>query len=218
MADEKRHSPDLELRRFLTGRGQTRLQVGPGEIICAQGAPDVALFYIEKSWVKISIVSKKGKPAVLALRGADHFFGVRSLIHVHRRTAAVIALSPCSLVRITRIAAIELIRTEPDFAEIFAAYLALQTQRDEDALADQLIHRSDRRLARALLRLSEDAGGEKGIISLHLNQDDLANLIGTTRSRVSLFMNKFRRQGFIDYDRRGYVTVDKAPLQTLLEY
>ena len=220
MAAEGRHRSDLDPRRFFTGRGrgQTRLRPGPGDIIHAQGAPDDALFYVEQGWIKISVVSKKGKPAVLALRGADHFFGLRSLIRGHRRAAAAIALTECSLVRMTRTAAIHLLRTDPDFAEMLATYLALQLLRDEDSLTDQLIHRSERRLARALLQLSDDAGSEESVNALRINQDDLANLIGTTRSRVSQFMHKFRRQGFIAYDRQGYVMVDKALLRTLLEY
>lgn len=218
MAGEKRpRFPTLQ-RRFLTGRGlgQSRLQPGPGEVICAQGAADDAIFYIEEGWVKISIVSPGGKEAVLALRGADNFFGMRSLIDGHRRAAAATTLTNCSLVRITRAATIQLLRTEPDFAEMFATYLALQMQRDEESLTDHLMHRSERRLARALLRLAAETGSDNAVISLRVNQADLANMIGTTRSCVSHFMNKFRRQGFIEYNRQGYLTVHRALLRTLL--
>jgi CRP/FNR family transcriptional regulator, cyclic AMP receptor protein len=188
-------------------------------VICAQGTPDnAAVFYIEEGWIKISIVSPGGKEAGLALRGADNFFGMRSLIGGHRRGATATTLTTCSLVRTMRTEVIRLLRSEPDFAEMLACYLALQTQRDEDSLTDHLIHRSERRLARALLRLADDAGGEKAVISIRVNQADLASMIGTTRSRASHFMNKFRRQGFINYDRQGYVSVNKALLQTLLEH
>jgi len=220
MAAEKRARPALDARPFLTGRGfgQSRLRAAPGSVICPPDVPDDALFYIEEGWVKISIVSPAGKEAVLALRGADNFFGIRSLIDGHRRAAAATALTDCALVRITRTAAIRLLRTQPDFAEMLAVYLALQTQRDEDSLADQLIHRSERRLARALLELADDEGVDEVAISIRVNQSDLASMIGTTRSRVSHFMNKFRKQGFISYNRQGYVTVHKALLQTLLDH
>lgn len=223
MAGEKRPRFATCPRRFLTGRGpgQSRLRPGPGEVVCAQGAADDAIFYIEEGWVKISIVSPGGREAVLALRGADNFFGMRSLIDGHRRAAAASTLTACSLVRTTRTEIIRLLRSEPDFAEMFACYLALQTQRDEDSLSDHLMHQSERRLARTLLRLATDADGserDKAVISIHVNQADLASMIGTTRSRVSYFMNKFRRQRLIDYDRLGFVTIHKALLQTLLEH
>jgi CRP/FNR family transcriptional regulator, cyclic AMP receptor protein len=211
---------EFEPRRFLTGRGpgQSRLRPEPGETVCAQGAPDDALFYIEEGWVKISVVSPGGKEAVVAVRGIDNFFGTRSLIDGHRRAAAATALTSCSLVRITRAAAVHLLRTEPDFAEMLATYLALQMQRDEESLADQLIHRSERRLARALMRLADHEGAEKAVIAIRVNQADLASMIGTTRSRVSHFMNRFRRQGFIDYTRQGHVIVHRALLRTLLDH
>jgi CRP/FNR family transcriptional regulator, cyclic AMP receptor protein len=220
MAEETRGKFRTDPRRFLTGRGQgqTRLRPGPGEVVCAQGVPDDALFYIEQGWVKLSVVSPGGKDAVLAVRGADNFFGTRSLIGGHRRGAAATTLTDCSLVRITRPAAIRLVRTEPDFAEMLATYLALQTQRDEDSLTDHLIHRSERRLARTLLRLADGADEDQAVISIRVSQADLASMVGTTRSRVSHFMNKFRRQGFISYSRQGHVTVHKALLQTLLSH
>jgi hypothetical protein len=109
MAGEKRPGFATAPERFLTGRGpgQSRLRPGPAEVICAQGAPDDALFYIEEGWVKISVVSPDGKDAVLALRKADDFFGTRSLIDGHRRAAAATTLTYCSLVRITRAAVIQ---------------------------------------------------------------------------------------------------------------
>lgn len=220
MAEQTRTNVRTDPRRFLTGRGpgQTRLRPGPGVVICAQGLPDDALFYIEQGWIKLSIVSPSGKDAVLALRGADNFFGTRSLIGGHRRGAAATTLTECSLVRITRSAAIRLLRSEPDFAEMLATYLALQNQRDEDSLTDHLMHHSERRLARALLRLADGAEEDRAVISIRVSQADLASMVGTTRSRVSHFMNKFRRQGLITYSRQGHVTVHKALLQTLLSH
>jgi CRP/FNR family transcriptional regulator, cyclic AMP receptor protein len=198
-----------DFSRFLNGRaaGQTRLRTPAQLVVCRQGAPDDSLFYVQEGWVKISVASPDGREAVLAIRGPGTFFGTRSLIARHRRRASATTLSECSLVRLTRAAAIHLLRTEPDFAEMLAIYLARQGQRDQESLADQLIYSSERRLARTLLRLRDGTGGQPAEISLRISQDDLASMIGTTRSRVSYFMNKFRRLGFIEYGRQGFVTV-----------
>jgi CRP/FNR family transcriptional regulator, cyclic AMP receptor protein len=199
--------------RFLAGRGpgQTRLRVAARTVVCPQGAPDDTLFYIESGWIKISVASPGGKEGVLAIRGPGNLFGTRSLIARHRRRASAVTLSACSVIRITRAAAINLVRTEPDFAEMLAIYLARQGQRDQESLADQLTYPSERRLARTLLRLAGDASERMPAeISMRVNQDDLASMIGTTRSRVSYFMNKFRRSGFIEYGRHGLVTVHKS--------
>lgn len=199
--------------RFLAGRGpgQTRLRVEAKKVVCPQGAPDDSLFYIEAGWIKIAAASPAGREAVLAIRGPGNFFGTRSLIERHRRRASAETLSDCAVVRITRAAAIRLVRTEPEFAEMLTIYLARQGQRDQESLTDQLTYPSERRLARTLLRLAGDASNHMpAVISMRINQDDLANMIGTTRSRVSYFMNKFRQSGFIEYDRQGLVTVHRS--------
>jgi CRP/FNR family transcriptional regulator, cyclic AMP receptor protein len=213
MAGEKRARLAADPRRFLTGRGigQSRLRAVPQQIVCPLGAPEDALFYIERGWVKISVVSPDGKEVVRALRGPGEFFGTRCLLGPHRRGAAATSLSECSFVRIGRTAVMRLVRTEPDFAEMLTVQLAERSRRDQDRLTDQLILSGERRLARTLLRLVAEGGGDgAGIISIRVNQADLASMIGTTRSRVSHFMNKFRRMGLIAYNRQGYVTVHKT--------
>jgi len=218
MARENRSRLAFDPGRFFTGRraGQSHVQRAAEQIIYAQDAADDAIFYIEKGWVKISVVSPGGKEAVLAIRGAGTFFGTRSLIERHRRGTAATALSDCSLLRIGRTAAIQLLRTEPDFAEMFTTYLVRQALRDQASLTDQLTDTSERRLARALLRLAGDSGSQQSqFISTPIKQADLASMIGTTRSRVSHFMNKFRRQGLIGYNRQGYVTIHKALARSL---
>ncbi len=213
MAPDRSPSRASHFSRFLTGRGlgQARLRVASQQVVCPQGAPDDALFYIEAGWVKISVTSRAGREAVLAIRGPGNFFGTRSLIAGHWRRGSATTLSECAVVRVTRAAAIRLLRTEPDFAEMLTVYLTLQGQRDQASLADQLIYPSERRLARTLLRLANDGGDRMPAgISMRINQDDLASMIGTTRSRVSHFMNKFRRSGFIEYNRQGYITVHRS--------
>jgi CRP-like cAMP-binding protein len=219
MAKQERRRDKFDPRRFLTARGpgQSRLQLAPVEVIWSQGALGDAVFYIEKGWVKISVVSPSGKEALVALPGAGDFVGTRCLIERHRRIASATAVSECSLVRITRAAVIRLLRQEPDFAEMFTTYLVREGLRDQKCLAEQLTSSSERRLALLLLRLANNAGSEKTqYILARVNQADLASMIGTTRSRVNYFMNKFRRQGFIEYDRLGYVGV-RNPLLRILQ-
>ena len=194
-------------RRFLSAAVPVNRGCCPARGSDLRAGLDDALFYIEEGWVKISSGSPGGKDAVLALRGADNFFGACSLIGGHIRTTGAVALTDCTLVRLGRTAAIELIRAEPDFAESFAFYLLHQGQQDQLCLTEQLTYSSERRLALTLARLAAGAGGE---ISMPINQADLASMIGTTRSRVSYFMNKFRRLGYIEYSRQGFVRVHKS--------
>ncbi len=172
---------------------------------------------IEQGWVKMSVSASNGKEAVISLRGPGEFFSTRCLIERHQHLATVTTLTDCTLVRTGNAALRRLIREEPDFAEFFATYLVRQELRDQHRLVDQLTDDSERRLARALLRLAGDELGEQPQpISARLSQTDLASMIGTTRSRISHFMNKFRRLGYIGYDRRqGFVTVHKTLLRIL---
>jgi CRP/FNR family transcriptional regulator, cyclic AMP receptor protein len=175
-----------------------------------QGDRADALFYIETGRVKVTLVTARGKEAVVSLREEGEFVGSRALVAQQRGFTAT-ALTECSLVRVMAPAVIQLLREEPDFAEMFVTYLVRQSVRDQQNLAGQLTDSSEQRLARALLRLSTNGGGQKPRpIAPRVSQADLASMIGTTRSRVSSFMNKFRKQGFIEYNRRGDVTVHKA--------
>jgi CRP/FNR family transcriptional regulator, cyclic AMP receptor protein len=198
--------------RLLDGRGanQSRLRVASGDLICRQGDPADALFYIEKGRAKVTMVSARGKEAMISVRGEGDFVGIRTLI-ARRRGFSATALTECSVVRVTASAIVRLLREEPDFAEMFVTYLVRQSIRDQQNLAGQLTDSSERRLAEALLRLASNGDGRKSQpIAPRVSQADLASMIGTTRSRVSSFMNKFRKQGFIDYNRRGDVTVHTA--------
>ena len=192
------------------------MQFAPGSVVCAQGDLSDALHYIENGWIKMSVSAPNGKKAVLSMRGPAEFFSTRCLIEHHQHIATVTALTECTLVRTGSAALHRLIREEPDFAEFFSIYLVRQGLRDQLRLVDQLTDDSERRLARALLRLVGDPIGiASKPISARLSQTDLASMIGTTRSRVSHFMNKFRRLGYISYDRYGYVTV-RAELARML--
>ena len=218
MALERRSGGKPEPQRCLTGRGpgQSRLRFAPSNVVCAQGDISDALHYIEQGWIKMSVGAPNGKEAVISLRGPGEFFSSRCLIGRHQHLATVTTLTECTLVRTGSAALRRLIREEPDFAEFFSIYLVRQGLRDQLRLVDQLTDDSERRLARALLRLAGDrVSDQPQPISAPLSQTDLASMIGTTRSRVSHFMNKFRRLGYISYDRQGYVTVRGELAKTL---
>jgi CRP/FNR family transcriptional regulator, cyclic AMP receptor protein len=214
MARERRSRLEFDSRRFLTGRGagQSRLQPAPGEIIWTQGEPGEELFFIEKGWVKVSTVSRNGKEALLALPGEGEFIGTRCLIEGYKRIGTATALGDSSLIRITRPALIRLLRQEPDFAQMLLTCVVAQSLRAQRILAEQMTNSSERRLAQTLLRLANGGNPSKQTaqpILARVSQADLAIMVGTTRARVSHFMNKFRRQGLIDYNRQGFVTVHK---------
>jgi CRP/FNR family transcriptional regulator, cyclic AMP receptor protein len=220
MARERRSRLELDPRRFLTGRGtgQSRLQPAPGEIIWTQGEPGEELFFVEKGWIKVSTVSRNGKEALLALPGEGEFIGTRCLIEGYKRIGTATALGECSLIRITRPAVIRLLRQDPDFAQTLLTCVVAQSLRAQRILAEQMTNSSERRLARTLLRLANGTGShnqKSQRILARVSQADLASMVGTTRARVSHFMNKFRRQGFIDYNRQGYVTVHKRLARAL---
>lgn len=220
MSGEKRPAFELNARRFLTGRGagQSRLRLAAGEILWTQGELAQEVFFIEKGWIKVSFVSPNGKEALLALPGEGEFIGARSLIEEYKRIGSATALGESSLIRMTKAALLRLIRHEPDFAQMLVVNVVRQSLRAQRILAEQLTDSSERRLARMLLRLTGRAGKQKSEpILAQISQADLASMIGTTRARVSHFMNKFRREGFIEYNRNGYVTVHNALSKVLLD-
>jgi CRP/FNR family transcriptional regulator, cyclic AMP receptor protein len=218
MAKHERERKLPDLQRFLTGHGagQSRLRFAPAKTIFVQGDAADSLFYIERGWIKRSILAPNGKEAVVGLAGDGEFFGMRCLVGQHRRGATVTTLTDCNLVRISAAAAIRLLRENPDFAEMLVDYLVWENISRQESIVDHLINSSERRLARALLKLADSSSAAgSGAIPPPINQAVLALMIGTTRGRVSGFMNKFRRQGFIEYDRAGNVRVRDSLLNVL---
>ena len=209
----------FDFRTALTGRddGQSFVSFPSGHLIYSQTDPADAAFYVESGHVKIAAVTPSGKEAVVAIRRPGEFFGTRGL--VGKRTGFAAALTACSLIRITMPALIRLLRANPDFAVAFTTHLVNQSVRDQSNIVDYLTNSAEKRLARLLLQLADcaDDNESPSPISAPLNQSILANMVGTTRSRVSYFMNDFRRRGLIEYDRQGRVRVHSSLRKAVLE-
>jgi CRP/FNR family transcriptional regulator, cyclic AMP receptor protein len=184
--------------------------------VFSQGDPADAVFYILKGQVRVTMVSSQGKEAVIAIHGARNFFGQRCLTGVPHRIATVTTLTESSIMRIQKAAIIRAIHEEPAFAEMFIVHLLNRSIRIEADLIDQLFNSSERRLARLLVLLANfDKEGKQDQVIIKITQEILAEKIGTTRARVSHFMNKFRRLGCIDY--KGDIRVHRS-LSSLIQH
>src|ERR1700722_17839899 len=199
----------------IDGGGRTISDYRKDQIVFRQGDPSDAVFYIHSGKVKKTVVSEQGKEAVVALLGADDFFGEGSLAEEPLRLATVAALTKCVIARISKEDITRVIHEEPAFAELFIAHLLARNSRVEEDLVDQLFNSSEKRLARTLLLLANfGKEGRPEPIIAKVSQETLAEMIGTTRSRVSFFMNKFRKLGFIDYN--GGIEVHSSLLNVVL--
>jgi CRP-like cAMP-binding protein len=200
----KRKTP-FDSKSFLAkaGTGRRIATHRPGETIFAQGDPADAVFYVQKGKVKLSVVSPQGKEAVIAILNAGEFVGEGCLAAQRRRMATVTAMTDCTVLRIEKAAITEVIDREPAFSQMFIDHLLSRSIRVEADLVDQLFNSSEKRLARLLLLLANyGKEGKPETLIAKISQETLAEMIGTTRSRVSFFMNKFRRLGFIEYNGR----------------
>jgi CRP-like cAMP-binding protein len=192
-------------KTFLTqvGSGKTTLQCRKDQILFSQGDAADAVFYIQEGSVKIKVVSPQGKEAVVAILGPAAFFGEACLAGELVRMATAAALATSTLVRIDKTAMIRMLHEEPTFAELFMSYLLSRNVRIQEDLVDQLFNSAEKRLARVLLLLAHfGKEGKPEPIIAKISQETLADMVGTTRSRVSFFLNKFRKLGSIDYNGR----------------
>jgi CRP-like cAMP-binding protein len=197
------------------GPGKTNLKFRVGQNIFAQGDVADKIFYIHKGKVKLIVVSQQGKEAIVAILGASQFFGEGCLNGQTLRIATTQALEDCEITSITKTAMIAALQAEPKFSELFMSYLLTRNSRIEEDLIDQLFNSSERRLARLLLLLANfGKEGSPQPIDAKISQETLAEMIGTTRSRVSFFMNKFRKLGFISYN--GKIEVHNSLLSAVL--
>jgi CRP-like cAMP-binding protein len=213
----RKQPPGATLREFLSkiGSGQTVLPYRKKRMIFAQGDPANAVFYVEKGRVKLTVVSPRGKSAVVAMVGPGEFFGEGCLAGQLLRTASAAAMTETTLVRIERRTMIAALHGPSALSELFLAHLLSRTARMEEDLVDQLFNSSEKRLARVLLLLAHfGKEGKAEPVIPKISQETLAEMIGTTRSRVSGFMNKFRKLGFIEYN--GGLHVHSSLMNLLL--
>jgi CRP/FNR family cyclic AMP-dependent transcriptional regulator len=213
-----RKRPDtFDPKAFLTkvGSGKTLLQTDKGQIIFSQGDAADAVFYILEGKVKLTVLSAKGKEAVVAILERGSFFGEGCLAGQHLRMGTATSLEVSRLDRIEKPAMIRVLHDEPAFAQLFLSYILSRNVRIEEDLVDHLFNSSEKRLARALLLLAHfGKEGKPEPVIAKISQEVLAEMIGTTRSRVSFFMNKFRKLGFIDYN--GELQVHSSLLNIVL--
>ena len=185
------------------------------QIVYRQGDPADSVFYIRSGKVKVTVVSEQGKEAVVALLGADDFVGEGCLAGQPLRLSTASAMAQCVIVRIAKADITRVIHEEPAFAELFISHLLARNSRVEEDLVDQLFNSSEKRLARTLLLLANfGKEGRPEPVIAKISQETLAEIIGTTRSRVSFFMNKFRELGLIDYN--GHIEVHSSLLNVVL--
>jgi CRP/FNR family transcriptional regulator, cyclic AMP receptor protein len=209
--------PSFNPKSFLAvvGEGRSIGEYRKDEIVMSQGDPADAVFYIQSGKVKVSVVSEQGKEAVVAMLGTNDFFGEGCLAGQAQRIATVATMTDSVIVRLEKAAIIGVIHQEPAFSGMFIAHLLARAIRVEADLVDQLFNSSEKRLARMLLLLANFGKEEKPEpILAKISQETLADMIGTTRSRVSFFMNKFRKLGLIDYN--GSIEVHSSLLNVVL--
>ena len=197
--------------------GKTVIEYGANRTIFSQGDPADAVFYLRRGKVKLTVTSKQGKEAIVAILGAGEFFGDGCLAGQPLRVSAAVAMTDCSLARIEKPQMARMLHEQHDVSELFVTHLLSRNIRYEEDLVDQLFNSSEKRLARILLLLAHFGKESRAETILpSINQEGLAQMIGTTRSRVSHFMNKFRELGFVDYDGGGALTVNSGLLSVIL--
>jgi len=214
--DDQPRTP-FDPKSFLAkiGEGRSTAKYRREEVVFSQGDVADAVFYIQKGKVKVGVVSEQGKGAVIALLAKGDFFGEGCLAGQTRRMATAEAMTDCVIVRLEKAAIVRVIHAEPAFSELFIAHLLARAIRVESDLVDQLFNSSEKRLARLLLLLANfGKEGKPEPVIAKISQETLAEMIGTTRARVSYFMNKFRKLGFIDYN--GGIEVHSSLLNVVL--
>jgi CRP/FNR family cyclic AMP-dependent transcriptional regulator len=209
----------FDTKTFLsTINGGRKIEAFPKKrTIFAQGDSADAVFYIQKGKVRLTVVSKIGKEAIIGILNEDDFFGEGCLSGQAFRMCSATAMTDCSVMKIDKKSMVEVLHRERAFSELFVAYLLARNIRYEEDLVDQLFNSSEKRLARVLLLLAHF--GKEGVpetLIANISQETLAEMIGTTRSRVSFFMNRFRKLGFIEYHGGDDLQVHSSLLNIVL--
>jgi CRP/FNR family transcriptional regulator, cyclic AMP receptor protein len=211
---KSRFKPDAFLAKAEGGR--TVSNIGKDEILFSQGESADSVFYIQKGKAKITVVSNQGKEAIVAIIGSGDFCGEGCLAGQPRRLATVKAMTECVIMRVDKTTMVRVLHDEPEFFQMFVSHLLTRNSRVEADLVDRLFNSSEKRLARLLLLLANfGREGTPEPIIPKISQETLGEMVGTTRSHVSFFMNKFRRLGFVDYSGDG-VQVHRSLMNVLL--
>jgi CRP-like cAMP-binding protein len=210
---------DIDWAAFLGGilRGKTVLEYAANRTVFAQGDPADSVWYLKHGEVKLAVTSQQGNEAIVSILGDNEFFGEGCLAGQPLRISTASAVTDCTLYRIEKALMVRLLHEQHGISELFITHLLTRNTRFEEDLVDQLFNSSEKRLARILLLLAH-FGKESRVETVHpgINQEHLAQMVGTTRSRVSHFMNKFRSLGFIDYAGNGGLTVNNGLLSVIL--
>jgi CRP/FNR family transcriptional regulator, cyclic AMP receptor protein len=206
---------DVQVFLNTVGEGRRVLNYRTNERVFSQGDPADAVFYVQQGKVKVCVVSEQGKEAVVAIHGKEDFFGEGCLNGHSRRMATVVTMTECTIMRFEKEAIKRVLHDEPDFSEIFMTYILARNSRIEEDLVDQLFNSSEKRLARVLLLMANfGKEGKPEPAIAKISQETLAEMVGTTRSRVNIFMTKFRKLGFIKYN--GDLEVHNSLLNVVL--
>jgi len=215
---KNRRAVDWEALLSGMSQGKTNVECGPDRNVFRQGEPADSLFYLRSGKVKLTVTSEQGKEAIVAVLGAGEFFGEGCLAGQSLRVTTAITMSDCRLARIEKALMVRVLHEQRDVSELFITHLLGRNIRYEGDLVDQLFNNnSEKRLARILLLLAHFGKESRAELVLpSVNQENLAQMVGTTRSRVSHFMNKFRRLGFVDYNNSGGLTVNSGLLSVVL--
>jgi len=209
----------FDLQRFLTSSGvpRTVVEYSRGESIFGQGEPSSHVLYIRSGGVKLSVLSKSGREAVVAMLGPDDFFGEGCLTGQPLRMGSASAMTPSVILMIRKDEMARLLHTEPAMSDRFISHMLTRNLRIEEDLIDQLFNSSEKRLARALLLLARYGKQDKPArVVPRVSQETLAEMIGTTRSRVNFFLNKFKKLGFIEYDGELPLKINSSLLSVVL--
>jgi CRP/FNR family cyclic AMP-dependent transcriptional regulator len=219
MNQNEKHALDPQhiLAKINGGKSESKYQ--RDQIVFSQGDPADFVFYLQTGRVKVTVVSEEGKEAVVAILQSGGFFGEECLTGHKLRMATVTALSGCVLIQMSKKSVIRALHDDPEFSELFTTYLMERNIRVQEDLVDQLLNSTERRLARLLLILANYGKEDRpDSIVPKINQETLAEMIGTSRTHVNSFMNKFRQLGFIEYDgdTKGEIKVNRSLLNMLL--
>ena len=208
--------PSFELGKFLDSSGikRTITKYSRSTVVFSQGDPAADVFYVQLGSIKLSVLSRTGKEAVVAIFSPGDFFGEGCLAGQSRRMATASALSASTVLVIEKSEMLEMLHTEPTLADRFLTHMLARNIRIEEDLIDQLFNSSEKRLARALLLLARYGKPDQPLRLPKISQETLAEMVGTTRSRVNFFMNKFRELGFIEYN--GDIKVNSSLLTVVL--